>query len=241
VAGVLVLLATPLRGADEGRSVVKKGIEAIGGQSKAERLKRARARLTAKVTQGDVRFSITQTMSVELPSRLKSQAKLQFPEGEKQQTQVVDGDHGWLSAEGRVLPLRGPQLAELQESLYTTRVESLYPLLDESAFRLTAEGEIEVAGRPAVGVKVTCPGRTDIQLYFDKQTGLLVKLHRESLDRFTRRDLSQDTYYSDYKSIDGLMRPTRIMIHMNGRKAMDCTVEEWEFVDEFDAKEFAQP
>src|SRR5262249_31340150 len=55
------------------------------------------------------------------------------------------------------------------------RVTTLVPLLEDPGFTLTALGEAKVEGRAALGVKVAFKGRPDLSLYFDQESGLLVK------------------------------------------------------------------
>ena len=43
-------------------------------------------------------------------------------------------------------------------------------------FKLEAAGEEKVDGKPAAGIKVTGPDQKDFTLYFDKESGLPVKL-----------------------------------------------------------------
>jgi hypothetical protein len=241
---VVLALALGLGGrawAEDARGTVLKGIEAIGGKAQARRLERLRLRMKGSATQGDLSYKFTQALAVELPGRSKSDQTIQFTNEDIRVVQVIDGDHGWVRAKEGVLELREQNLAQPKESLYTTRVESLLPLLEDKTFTLAALGESSIEGRPALGIKVSNQGHPEISLYFDKENGLLRQLHLIAFDPTTRRELRQDTYYSDYKDVEGVKRPMKLVILVEGRKVMECAITELKFVEKFEATEFAMP
>ena len=89
---------------------------------------------------------------------------------------VVNGDKVWIEV-GRRHPEVDDkdQIKEAKEELYADRVKSLLPLVKEKGFKLEALGEVKVDGKPAVGVRVSHKGHRDVNLFFNKDTGLLVK------------------------------------------------------------------
>src|SRR5262249_39474359 len=87
---------------------------------------------------------------------------------------VLNGDKGWIKINDDTMDLEKEDLAEVKEEAYAGWVTTLLPLRDR-AFTLAPVGEVNIDKRPAQGVKVSSKGHRDVNLYFDKETGLLVK------------------------------------------------------------------
>jgi hypothetical protein len=66
-------------------------------------------------------------------------------------------------------------VAEAKEQAHAGWVATLAPLKDAKRFTLATLGEIKVEDKPALGVKVSRQGPRDVDLYFDKRSGLLVR------------------------------------------------------------------
>jgi hypothetical protein len=188
-----------------------------------------------------LRITVLHTTKIQWPNRLRSEETIQLPDREIKVVQVIDGDQGWISEDGRMMPLKGFQLNAQHESIYTSKVQALVPLLTDKTFRLETIGSSDVGGHPARGVKVTSEGHAELQLYFDEDSGRLVKLVRIGEDPVSKRRLVQDTYYRDYKDVDGLSQPMTLVIFLDGRKMMDCAITEWACVEKFDDELFAKP
>jgi hypothetical protein len=177
-----LLLAAILAGAagaraeDTPRVLIEKAIRAHGGQENLTR--KVATQLLFKGTShggplGNLRF--TGEFFAPFEGRMKTTFAI---EGEGLKTVVVQalsGGKGWERTDRQVRDLSAPELEELKVSSHRHRVTTLAPLLDDQGFTLTALGEAKVEGRPALGVKVAFKGRPDLSLYFDKESGLLVK------------------------------------------------------------------
>jgi hypothetical protein len=115
---------------------------------------------------------------------------------------VLDGANSWQSAYGRVQDLGPDERKSMGISSYTDRVTSLLPLLKDKAFTLSPLGEEKVEGRPAVGLKVSSKDRPDVRLYFDKESGLLVKYAYRSQSPGEVKEQLHETILSDYRRLD---------------------------------------
>jgi hypothetical protein len=188
-----------------------------------------------------VEVPFTSETIVELPGRLKSDLQLEIQGQEIHVVQVVDGDQGWLSANGQTMELPDPLLGELKETLYASRVETLVPLLREKGFTLSALGESKVDGRTAQGVKVASAGHKDVELWFDQENGLTVKRNRTALDGTTQQEVLQEATFSDYGEADGVKYPKKIAIQQDGKKFLSGEMSDFKCVDKFGAGEFAKP
>ena len=97
-----------------------------------------------------------------------------------------------------------------KEASYARWAGSLVPLLNKG-FQLASLGEIKVDGKLAIGVRVSHKGHRDINLFFDKDKGLLVKSEMTVKDPMAGgKEVTQETLYSDYKEVSGVKRPSNL-------------------------------
>jgi hypothetical protein len=106
--------------------------------------------------------------------------------------------------------------ADRSDKTYLVWVWTLAPLLEKDS-KLALLPDLEVDGRPAVGLKLSREGRKDISLYFDKDAGRLARLDWR-------------TYYvtfENWKEHDGARYAAKAVVH---RK--DGTLHLWtEFLE----------
>jgi hypothetical protein len=239
---LLVGLVVPpsLRADDESRAVVEKAAAAHGGKETLAKLGAVRmtTKGTVMINGAAARFSAE--TSRQLPDRSKVSIQLEIGDVKLLFVQVQNGKMAWSSVEGETEELKDERLAEQQARTHQFQVQSLAPLLRDKDYMLSALGEIKVNERPALGVRATRKGQADINLYFDKENGLLVKSERRGLD-LSQKEVNVETYYSDYKDVDGLKQPARLLTHHDGKVYMEAEVSELRFEEAIDAGEFAKP
>src|SRR5262249_7728623 len=129
---------------------------------------------------------------------------------------ALNGDKGWVQAEGKVQPLDGRTLAELKETAHL-RLVCRCTVLKDKAYQLATTGEFPVDGRTAVGVRVSAHGHRDVQLYFDKEYGLLVKTERVTLNARDGKPVKEEAYYKGWQAVDGIVTPTRVAVYHDGQ------------------------
>jgi hypothetical protein len=204
LSALVVLLATAGRSsADEAaQGILEKAVKALGGEAVLARQSAALIKL-----HGNFQFAPNQTMPFtgEVMTQPNGDFKytLDLTIGGMQMnfTMVLTGDKGWrnLGTPGMIEDLDPASLAEMKRSRYYDRVTSLLPLLKEKAFTLSSLSEIKVEDKPAVGVKVSSKGEPDISLYFDKESGLLIKTSYRYKQAPTEKEMLQESIYSDYR------------------------------------------
>src|SRR5262249_50755092 len=84
---------------------------------------------------------------------------------------IVNGAKGWENVNDDVKEIDADELAEHKEQMHSQAVVSLLPLKKDKDYTLSPIGEVMVAERPAVGVRVSKKGHRDVNLYFDKAKG----------------------------------------------------------------------
>ena len=116
----------------------------------------------------------------------------------------------------------------------------MLPLKDK-AFQLAPFGEIEIAGHKVVGVNVTREGHRSINLFFDKETLRLVRSETVVRDEATSKEVTEESTYSEFKTIDGTVQSTKVSIKRNGVSHAEVEVEEFKPTETIDESVFAKP
>lgn len=123
-----------------------------------------------------------------------------------------DGAHGWARNNQGTLDIPAAMLAQLRreaEFYRETRLKDIYS-------KLTLVGRETVGGREAYIVEAAPADGGDIEkLYFDVETGLLVRKYSE-----TKTVLGQfptQTDYEEYREVDGVKLPFNIRWSIPGR------------------------
>jgi hypothetical protein len=127
----------------------------------------------------------------------------------------------------------------VKEQMHEAYVLTLTPLLKDQRFALSALGETKLNDRPALGVKVSAKERRDVDLYFDKETGLLVKSVAKVVLRMQETD--QEIRYSGYKDVEGLKWPMKAVQYRNGNKYAETEITELKFLEKGDDSVFSVP
>jgi acetyl esterase/lipase len=174
------------------------------------------------------------------PDRLKNVETLNAG---KQATVVetMAGDDAWSRRDGKVAALASVKLDELRTQAHLRRLLQLTPLLQDNVYELSVLEQIRIGDRPASGVRVVCPGERDVKLYFDGETGRLVKIERQVYDEVAKKEVRQEEILSDYQDVDGVPTARKQLCRRNGKKALEMTVTEIRYPDRFDAEVFADP
>lgn len=223
LAWLLFVLLAPSASASEkeARSLLDRAIQAHGG---TDALKKAAAfTATAKGTRhvAGREVAYTRKQQAKLPTQLRQEITL----GERVATTVVlDGDKARQIEGGKTIDLKAPRLKELQAEADVLWLATLVPLTKQGV-TLSLVKEAKVNGAEAAGLKAVRKGHADTMLYFDKQSGLLVKISRRAT--LAGKELEQEWVYSGHKSFGGVKRPTKEVQFLAGKKVAELTIGGW--------------
>jgi outer membrane lipoprotein-sorting protein len=241
-AAVCLTLALAGRAAaqDEARAIIERAVKASGGEQKLAKLKAVKAKFKGMGEFAGNRVALNGDIAIQMPRQMRVDAQAEIQGQNVTILTVVNGDKAWLQVLGETTELKGEELEDEKEGLYAEHIQSLVPLLRDKSFTLTAIGEVKVNGRDAMGVRVASKGHKDVNLYFDKSTALLAKQERRSLDE-AKNEVTEETFYSDHKDVDGVKVPMKTMVHHDGKMFLEIEVTEYQFLDRIDDGEFARP
>jgi hypothetical protein len=220
VCGALLLClaasAAPRPRQDEARAMMDKAIEARGGAAAIERYKAVTAKFTATYYRNDAEWKTTGTAYEFAFEQSRVDWESLAEDQNSHVVQVFDHDKGWVSMNGTLTDMTKEEVAEFREVLYASAVADLHGLTGPG-FQLAALGESKVGDRPVVGVRVSSKGHRDINLYFDKGTGLLLKKTQRRKEAGAGPEFTEEMLYGDYRNVSGLMFPFHVSETRDGK------------------------
>lgn len=183
---------------DGSRAIIEKAIKALGGEKSIQTLKAVRMKVKGKAWAGGQEISFAGDGWMEAPGRNRLALQAEISGMQLTIVQVLTGDKGWVELNGMAVELDEKMLRSAKEGAYADRVSSLFPLLKDKDFSLKALGESKVKDQEVVGVKVSAKDKPDVELFFDKTTGLLAKVTHKTYDPMTDKEVLQEITCEDY-------------------------------------------
>jgi hypothetical protein len=227
------------QGQDEARAILDRAIKAEGGE---EVLKKYQAAIIK--TKGRLEIlgglEINQEISYQLPNKFREEVTFDINGMAFRSITVFDGTKGAIEVNGKKLPDDEKILQALKDAAQSLEVYTLVPLKG-TAFELTAVGEAQVNGKPAVGLRASKKGQKDITLYFDKATYLVAKVEQRTLDPMSGQEVDQERIITEYQNIDGRPVAKRVVINRDGKKFLEAELLEMKRLEKLDAGMFTLP
>ncbi|HEY7310441.1 MAG TPA: hypothetical protein VH643_13835 [Gemmataceae bacterium] len=215
-------------------AIIEKAIKAHGG---AEALNKAQKRTRSGqgvivLNKNEVPFKTEETVG--FPGRCRVDLDL----GKTRLVVVLNGDKGWMQAGGASQPMDKASYTERRDELYVWWLMTLTPLLKDD-FELKPLADAKVNGQDAAVVKVSRKDRPVIRLYFDKKSGLLLKIARRGENAGV--PITMEYQYRDHKEFDGVKWPATELTTMNGNKLSEVKFASYKSLDRVEDKTFEKP
>jgi photosynthetic reaction center cytochrome c subunit len=222
----------PAPDAPSADQVLDKYLQAIGGASRAASLTSfvAKGNSGGYGPEGDKR-------PVEIFAKASGQRTTIIHTLDGDSTATFDGRAGWIAAPHRpvpVLPLSGGELDGAKVDAQLS-----FPAQIKQTFGGWRAGAVTtINDRPAQALEGTSSGGTLAKLYFDRESGLLVRLVRFAPSKVGRLPTQID--YADYRDVAGVKLPFRWTVTwLSGVDTFELT--EVQPNVPIDAKKFAKP
>ncbi len=188
-----------------GDQLLDKYLAAVGGAD-------ALQKITSRVQKGTLTAFGGQHFSVEVYSKApdKRVSIMHLQSGDS--LTAFDGKRGWLSVPGRVHMMTAAEndAARMDADLYfAVHLKTLY-----QKFRVDAGEKMD--GRDTYLVTGHSEGQPPLRLYFDQQSGLLLRLVRYADTPLGRNPTQID--YADYRDADGVKLPFRWTLARPGNR-----------------------
>ena len=173
-------------------------VTAMGGKAALEAV-------TSRTFKGSLDMGGGRVMPLEIQQKAPDRylQSLTTPRGAM--IQGFDGHSGWSSRGGKAAPMEAKQLAEIRKD-----ADLRFPAHIKERFdKLTVLNRETVDGREAFTVAAKRADGSREMLSFDAATGLLVR--RLAFDTTVLGRTSVETTYQDYRSVEGLMVPFKLI------------------------------
>ena len=233
-------MALPVRSDDQDdlKMLIEKGIKATGGEEKLGKFKAGTCKIKGKIMEDK-----EGTFNFEAFLQGADQAKLVGDvEMQGMQTKVVivvNGEQGWAKFMDNVEDAPKEVLTAIKDLIRTFRyVHALTQLKDKSA-TLSPLGEVNIEGKPAVGVRVVCKDQKDINVFLDKATGLPLKA--EFTFSKGGQDETLEFMFSDYKEFRGTKHFTKAALKQGGKPIFEAELSELKWLDQIETSVFDKP
>jgi hypothetical protein len=221
------------------QAVIDKAVKALG-DDKLPAGKAVTWKAKGKLNLNDNEAEFTSKMTVQGLDHFRQDLDADFGGNQVKGIIVLDRDKGWQKFGDDARKLENEQLANQKRNAYLQVVPEMPSLLKGAGFKVESGEEAKVAGKPAAVLKVTGPDGKEFQLFFDKESGLPVKMTGTVAD-FQGEEYAQERSYSNYKDFDGIKRATNVEVKRNGKKYIEQEISDFKVLDKVDPQSFAEP
>lgn len=233
--GLLLVPAVASRADDKDcRAIVDKAIKAVGGEQQLAKYRAQTWKETGTYYGEGAGQPFVGKYAIQYPDQFRMEIENVF-------VIVLNGNKGWIAMGGNTQEMTKEQLTQQKESIYAGWVAQLLPLTEQKGFQLSSLGESKIGDRAVVGIKVLHKGHNDVQLYFDKGTGLLRGCTYHYKDWMTGKDTEMTLTYDAYKEFSGIKEPTKVELKRDGKQFVEAQLEDVKPVEKLDASVFAKP
>jgi hypothetical protein len=222
-------------------AVIDKAAAALGGKDKLAAVKVATWTSKGTLTLGGTDASFTATLAFQGHDRRRVEFEADFAGNPVKGVVIVNGDKGWRQMSGAAADdLAGNELVNERRNGWREWVPVNVLLLKSAPFKIEPAGDADVNGKPAVGVKVSGPEGAPFTLYFDKASGLPVRLVA-TVTTFTGDEANEEVTFSDYKDFDGIKKATKVETKHDGKRLLLAEVTSFKVLAAPEAKTFDRP
>jgi hypothetical protein len=220
----------------DAKAILDKGINALGGEEKL-----AKAEALNWKTKGSIKFNDNENdFSGQVTIKGLDHFRRESAGDQFSVVVVLAGDKGWRKFGDNMTELEGEGLANEKRRVYLEVIPATLVGLKGKGFKYEAGGEEKVGDKPAVSLKVTGPDDKTFTIYFDKESGLPVKLAAKVVG-FQGQENDLETTYADYKDFDGIKKATKIEVKRDGEPFQKMELSEFKVLDKVDPEVFSEP
>jgi RNA polymerase sigma factor (sigma-70 family) len=209
---------------DEVSAILDKAIAAHGGRDAIEKYEGAEYKMKVTIAGNDPKPKEWKWIFT-APNSLMEVREGYYLGKRNDSIWEAEGKSVWQIVEGKKQPVRGKIAQAFVDDAYLLHICRLVPLNGKD-FELAKVDEIKVEDKPAVGLRVASKGHKDVTLYFDKDSGLLVKAVRKAISTSTLEEVAEERFFQEYKKQDGLMIANKVVVKHGGKTELEVEVTE---------------
>jgi len=226
--------------AKDAQATLDRAMQALGGKDKLGKIKAVNLKSKGTLTLNGNDNEFTSHVTAEGLDHYRQEFEGQFQGNAVKVVTVLAGEKGWRKVGDNSTELDRDAVANQKRTVYLQLIPVTLLPLTEKGFKVEPAGEEKVGDKAAVGLKVTPPDGKDFTLYFDKESGLPVKLVAKVVG-LQGGEYTQETTYSDYKDFEGIKKATRVESKRDGEKFIQQQLTEFKTLDKVPPATFAEP
>ena len=221
-------------------AVIDKAIKALGGEEALAKVKAASWKSTGTISFGNNDNAVTNTMTVQGLDHARQVFEGQFNGNAVKGVTLLAGDKGSRQFGDNHSDLDAAAVANQKQTVYLQVIPITILPLKDKAYKVEGIAEETVDGKPQTGLKVTPADGKEFKIYFDKESGLPVRLVAK-VAGFNGMEFTQETIFSDYKDVAGIKKAMKTVSKRDGQKFIDQQITEFKILDTVDPKTFTDP
>jgi hypothetical protein len=229
--------------AADARAVLDRAVKAMGGKDKLARLQAVTWKGKGTLQIDAVTVTYTDELSARGLGRYNWQVAAELNARAIGLAIVFNGEKGWLKPDNAPAAVDFPKqyVPLFRADLRAVRLaQHLLPLTDK-AYRLSHLGELKVGDRMAVGVKVSHKDWPDLDLLFDKETGLPVRAELRLKEGTDGPEVVHALTFDAYKETDGIKHFTKVTLRRDDKLTIEAEATEVTFPEKLDDSTFDKP
>lgn len=237
-AFVIVAVASFAQAQDKAIDVVKKAIEAHGGEAALNKFQAGEYAVKGKITVAGTDMDFTGQVTYQLPDKYKMTLEMTAGAAKINIVQVANGKQSKTTVNGAAQKVSDAQKAEVFAAAAMQELTQLTPLLEGKKYQIKAGADADVGKVKAATVQVSGAGLKDVTLYFNKDNNQLLKTSRKGLSP-EEKEIVEEAVVSDYKKVEGVWLPMKVEVTHDGKKFMSMEVTSSKLAEKIDPKTFA--
>ncbi len=232
---LLSVVALPARAADDPRAVVARAIKALGGEAALSKASAFTYRMKVALFIQGKEGAATGRITMDNSRRYRQDFRSEVGGNKVTGVLMLYGHKGSRSLNRKSTALNREGVDNLRHIAELTMTSiTVMPIRE---YRLESIDDEEVGGRPAVGLKVHPPDHKEFKIYFDKESGLPVRLIARVVG-FNNTESTQEWTFSDYRVVGGIRRAMKIEIKRDGEPFQKIEVIDFKVLDKVNASVF---
>jgi hypothetical protein len=233
----------PVRANDqaEGMKLVDAAIKAAGGADNLKKLETVILKGKGKITLNNSDIDMTCELSARGSEHWRLQTDSVVDGKAKSVLIVINGEKGWAKNEDRVVEAPPEAFRTRKQEFRGMRIALMLTPLKDKAIKLSPLGELKVNNRAAVGLKAVQENHPDLDIYFDKETHLLVRCELRIKESKDVEETTTTWFFSDAKAVDGVKHPMKVVLEVENKKVMELEITELKPAAKLDDNAFDKP
>lgn len=216
----------------KGKTLFHDMITATGGESAFKAIQSYRWKGNASIVTPQGEMSISSEVVMVLPDRMR--VDMSLPMGEM--SQIFNKGEAWLVSPQGTVAAPGTMMQEFKASLWRDLV-FLFSHADHKDLTVQHLGLEDVNGQNCEVLLFAPKDVKSFKMYLNAETMLPVKMSYVG-PTMMGPPANTEEIFSDFRDVDGIQLPFKIIKNQDGKKVQEITTSEWLFNVEVDDSQF---